>query len=147
MARDYAAEYAARTERARAGGYSSYSHQRRSQSLARHGAAPSSVGVRHHQRRRVHDAVAVDYEDLEDWESAAFGSSRVDRARYSPSRRELQVAWTNAPGGHPYPPYVYDAVDPAVWSSFAAAGSPGSFVNNVLNGYPYRPAPEVASDF
>jgi hypothetical protein len=84
---------------------------------------------------------------VEDWESAVFDSSRVDRARYSNSRRELQVFWTNAPPGQPYPPYIYDAVDPATWTGFRSAGSPGSFINHTLNNFPYRPAPDIIGQF
>ena len=141
MARDYGSEYARRNERARAAGYESYGHQRR------FGNAPQSVGTRVHQRRRVHEAVGVGTEQLDDWQLAHFGSSRVDRARYSASRRELQVHWTNSPSGVPYPPYIYDAVDQAVWSSFQASGSPGSFINHTLNSYPYRPAAEIRTEF
>lgn len=55
--------------------------------------------------------------------------------------------WTNAPSGVPYSPYVYDAVDPAVWQSFEGASSPGGFVNHTLNSYPYRPAPALRGVF
>lgn len=95
------------------------------------------------QRRRIHEAVATDPTAVDDWDYAIFSSSRCERARYSPSRRELQMYWTNAPDGSPYPPYVYDAVPPAVWQGLTGAGSPGRYVNTTLNTYPYRPAPEM----
>jgi hypothetical protein len=92
-------------------------------------------------RRRVHEAVTTFEDPLEDWEYHSFGSSRVNAARYSASRRQLLVDWANAPGGTPYPPYIYDAVPPAVWTGFRTAGSAGSYVNSTLNTFPYRPAP------
>ena len=151
MARDYAAEYARRKSRALGEGFSSFWQKRLAPNKGRHrygstarssdmGAGPdldpTSV------RRRVREAVATFPETAEDWEFAAFGSTRVNAARYSPSRQQLVVGWTNAPGGIPYPPYIYDAVPPAVWTGFRTAGSAGRFVNHTLNTFPYRPAPE-----
>ena len=93
-------------------------------------------------RRRIHEAVAVFPDEVDDWEGHHFGSSRVAAARYSEARRQLVVAWTNEPKGPPYPPYIYDGVPPAVWTEFREAGSAGQYVNYSLNTYPYRPAPE-----
>lgn len=148
MARNYAEEYRRRNQRAQEQGFTSYAQRRRIANLPRYGGAGfSQPGTRVRGRRRVHDAVGVGEDVYEDWELTAFASSRVDRARYSPSRRELQVMWVNAPGGVPYPPYIYDAVDQAVWSSFQTSGSPGRFVNNTLNQYPYRPEPGLRGLF
>jgi hypothetical protein len=95
-------------------------------------------------RRRVHEAVAVFDDPVEDWEYHQFGSSRVNAARYSQSRRQLIVDWANSPGGAPpYPAYVYDAVPPAVWTGFRTAGSAGNFVNTTLNTFPYRPTSQT----
>jgi hypothetical protein len=145
MARDYAAEYRRRQERAIAAGFTGYGQMRRQPKYGPVGA--TTPGARPHARRRIHDAVAVGQDIEEDWQEAAFGSSRVDRARYSPSRRELHVFWTNAPPGQPYPPYIYDAVDPATWDGFRSAGSAGRFINHTLNSFPYRPAPEIIGQF
>lgn len=93
-------------------------------------------------RRRVHEAVATFDDDTDDWDHHSFGSSRVSSARYSDSRQQLVVAWTNAPSGEPYPPYIYDGVPPSVWTAFRDAGSAGQYVNYALNTFPYRPAPE-----
>ena len=141
MARDYRKEYQARQARAREAGFGSY-HRRRYGATARSsdmGAAPDldTTSV----RRRVREAVATWTDNIDDWEYQAFGSSRCNAARYSPSRQQLVMDWTNAPGGTPYPPYIYDAVPPAVWTGLRTAGSAGQFVNHTLNTYPYRPAP------
>jgi hypothetical protein len=93
-------------------------------------------------RRRVHEAVATFDDPIEDWEYHQFGSSRVNAARYSVSRRQLIVDWANAPGGSPYPPYIYDGVPPAVWTGFQTSGSAGNYVNSTLNTFPYRPTSE-----
>jgi hypothetical protein len=143
--RDYAAEYARRAQRATEAGFSGYGAQRRASRYGITGAeTPGAAPLGGH---RIHDAVGYQDEVEEDWEDASFESSRVNRARYSPSRRELQVAWQNAPSGVPYPPYVYDGVDPATWTNFRLAGSPGRYVTNPLGSFPYRPAPDVMSDF
>jgi hypothetical protein len=85
-------------------------------------------------RRRIHEAVATFVDDIDDWEDEAFTSRRVAQARYSPSRRQLVVDWTNG-----RPSYVFDAIPPAVWTGFRTAGSAGQFVNHTLNTFPYRP--------
>jgi len=148
-ARNYAAEYARRSQRAVAQGYQGYGHYRRSAHGAKGKSSPGVVDIdRTSTRKRIHEQVAIydaDFED--DWQRASFGSSRVNAAMYSPSRQELRVEWVNGPGGVPYPPYVYDAVGFAVWEEFRSAGSPGRFVNSTLNSFPYRPAPEFASEF
>jgi hypothetical protein len=139
--RDYAAEYARRASKATEAGFQSYAAQRRANRYGVTGA--QSPGALPHGSRRIHDAVGYQEEVEEDWEESAFDSTRVDRARYSNSRRELQVFWTNAPSGLPYPPYIYDGVDPATWTNFRLAGSPGQYVSNTLDHFPYRPAPDV----
>jgi hypothetical protein len=143
--RDYAGEYARRAQRAMEAGYTGYGQQRRMQRYGPLGAA--TPGVRPSAAHRIQDAVGYQDEVEEDWEFASFASSRVDRARYSPSRRELQVAWTNAPSGVPYSPYIYDGVDPATWTNFRLAGSAGSYVNTNLNNFPYRSAPDTIGDY
>jgi hypothetical protein len=85
-------------------------------------------------RRRIHEAVVTFPEDIDDWEEDYFASSRVSSGRYSPSRRQLILEWTNG-----RQPYVYDAIPPAVWTGFRSAGSQGQFVNHTLNTFPYRP--------
>jgi hypothetical protein len=104
-------------------------------------------GARPHATRRILDAVGYGQDFTEDWEERAFSSSRVDRARYSEERRELQVFWTNAPPGVPYPPYVYAGVDPATWTNFTLSGSPGRYVNTNLNHFPYNKAPHLIGEF
>lgn len=85
-------------------------------------------------RRRIHEAVVTFPEDVDDWEEEFFASSRVSQARYSPSRRQLVVDWTNG-----RPTYVFDAIPPAAWTGLRSAGSAGQFVNHTLNTFPYRP--------
>ena len=144
MARDYSREFRSRNQRAQAAGFASYGHMRKA---ARYGLTGSSTpGVRPRSERRIHDAVGYEPDFAQDWQEHSFTSTRVDRARYSSSRRELQVFWTNAPPGVPYPPYVYDAVDPATWSNFILSGSAGRYVEQ-LNSFPYRPAPEIMGEF
>jgi hypothetical protein len=87
-------------------------------------------------RRRIHEAVATWDDDTDDWEDAEFSSSRVASARYSQSRQQLFVTWSNG-----YVPYIYDGIPPAVWTGFRTAGSAGRYVNHTLNTFPYRPAP------
>jgi len=142
--RDYAAEYSRRAQRAAAAGFQSYGQMRKANRYGTTGA--TTPGALPHGGHRIHDAVGYQEEVEEDWEDAAFASSRVNRARYSPSRRELQVAWQNAPDGVPYPPYIYDGVDPATWTNFRISGSPGRYVN-LLNNFPYRPAPDAMGTF
>lgn len=144
-ARNYAAEYAARAARAVSAGFRGYGEQRRASRFGP--AGESTPGARPRGPRRVHDAVGYQTEVEEDWEQSDFSSSRVSRARYSPSRFELQVFWTNAPPGIPYPPYIYDGVDPATWTNFRLSGSPGRYVSSTLDNFPYRPAPDVIGDF
>lgn len=140
--RDYSREYQARSARAVTSGFTGYGHQRRHGAKGR--SSPGATGDLDTTsvRRRVHEAVATFDDPIEDWEYHQFGSSRVNAARYSPSRRQLLVDWTNAPGGTPYPPYVYDAVPPAVWTGFRTSGSAGNYVNTTLNTFPYRPTTE-----
>ena len=87
-------------------------------------------------RRRVYEPAIVFEEDVtaDDWEEDSFSSSRVASGRYSPSRRELIVEWTNG-----RQPYRYTAVPPAVWTGFRGSGSQGQFVNHTLNTFPYGP--------
>lgn len=139
--RDYSREYQQRQTRARELGFSGY-HQRRYGPTARSsgmGAGPDldTTSV----RRRIHEAVAVSPEESEDWEHWSFDSTRVAAARYSPSRQQLVVLWTNDPSGTRYPSYIYDAIPQPVWTGFTSAGSAGQYVNYALNTYPYRPAP------
>jgi KTSC domain-containing protein len=144
MARNYAAEYQRRQERARGLGFTGYSHRRRygltarSSDMGMSGPDLDTTSV----RRRVREAVATFPEGADDWDTSFFDSTRVASARYSRSRQQLVVHWTNAPEGVPYAPYIYDAVPPAVWTGFRSAGSAGRFVNTTLNTFPYRPAPE-----
>jgi len=149
--RDYSKELQARNQRAAAAGFTSYSQMRRQGGKAaptRYGSfGAATPGARPHGARRIHDAVGYGEEEADDWEVSSFASSRVDRARYSNSRRELQVFWTNAPSGEPYPPYIYDAVDPATWTNFRLAGSPGRYVTTNLDNFPFRKAPDVIGDF
>lgn len=141
--RNYRAEYEARKRRAQAGGFSGYGAQRR---FRRYGETARSSDFGNMDldttsvRRRVHEAVATWDDDIDDWEYHTFASSRCNAARYSPSRRQLIMDWTNSPGGPPpYPAYIYDAVPPAVWTGLQTAGSAGRFVNHTLNTFPYRP--------
>lgn len=85
-------------------------------------------------RRRIHEAVLTFPDDVDDWEDEWFNSSRCASARYSPSRRQLVMEWTNGKQA-----YVYDAIPPAVWTGLRQAGSAGQYVNHTLNTFPYRP--------
>jgi len=63
-------------------------------------------------------------------------STRASRYRYDYAARELQVTWKNG-RGHVHT--VYPACDSETYRKFARAVSKGKYVNNVLNGLPYRP--------
>lgn len=45
------------------------------------------------------------------------------------------------------PDYVYGPVPFDVYKAFAGSSSKGKFINNVLNGYGYRPAPEEFAQY
>jgi hypothetical protein len=149
--RDYSKEFQSRNQRAVSAGFSSYSQMRRAggaKAPSRYGSfGASTPGARPHASRRIHDAVGYDEDFAQDWEVQGFSSTRVDRARYSAERRELQVFWTNAPSGEPYPPYIYDAVDPATWQNFVISGSPGRYVTTNLDNFPFRKAPDLIGEF
>jgi hypothetical protein len=159
MARDTRSVYQRRNERAIAQGFSGYgamrAHKRKYGETARSSPVGRQMGGdldTTSVRRRIHEAVATwdnrgggavngpDGEEIDDWEFHSFSSSRCNAARYSPSRQQLIMDWTNSPGGPPpYPAYIYDAVPPAVWTGLRTAGSAGRFVNHTLNTFPYRP--------
>jgi len=90
-------------------------------------------------KRRLHEAVRVTDDNLNDWEDEAFSSSRVASGRYSPSRRQLILSWVPDGRRSGQPDYVYDDVSPAVWTGLRTTGSQGQYVNHTLNNFPYRP--------
>lgn len=65
-----------------------------------------------------------------------FDSSRVNQAAYDPQSKQLFVNFVR-----PYPgrdEYVYEGVEQNEWRNFRRSGSPGKFVNRVLNGKNYH---------
>jgi hypothetical protein len=58
-------------------------------------------------------------------------SSRVNRARYDTGLQQVQVVFRDGT------PWVYDGVPEDVWLSFRSSSSPGRYINNVLDSYPY----------
>jgi hypothetical protein len=52
--------------------------------------------------------------------------------RYDYGLREIHVIFRDGT------PWTYQGVDESVWNMFASSDSPGQFINNVLNGYPYH---------
>lgn len=91
-------------------------------------------------------ARAIQAEDLEDiqWDPARAypqiqtHSSNPERPRtiaagYDPENAILRITFRNGVT------YEYLGVNPRVWSTFQRAPSPGMFIDQVLNQYPYRP--------
>lgn len=70
----------------------------------------------------------------------AMDSSRVARARYDSGRREVHVEFSNNGA-----PYVYEEVPPNIWRGFRRSQSPGRYIRNQLDQFPYYRAP-VAFD-
>lgn len=66
-----------------------------------------------------------------------FESSRVTQARYDSGLQQVQVEFKDGT------PWVYESVPPNVWRNFRRSPSAGRYINRVLNGYPYRPGPDV----
>ena len=58
---------------------------------------------------------------------------RTVAAGYDPKNSILRITFRNGVT------YEYLGVSPRVWSTFQRAPSPGQYINQVLNQYPYRP--------
>lgn len=61
---------------------------------------------------------------------------RTIAAGYDPNNAIIRVTFRNGSV------YEYLGVSPRIWSTFQRAPSPGQYINQVLNQYPYRPALE-----
>ncbi len=71
--------------------------------------------------------------DPREWVS--LDSSRVERARYDDGLSQVQVTFRKHGT-----PWVYEDVPSDVYDMFITSDSPGRFINDVLNRYPYRRA-------
>lgn len=65
-----------------------------------------------------------------------FSSTRLNAARYDSGMQQVHVIFRDGT------PWVYDQVPQNVWRNFRRTslrqgGSPGRFINRVLNNYPY----------
>lgn len=58
---------------------------------------------------------------------------RTIAAGYDPNNAIVRVTFRNGVT------YEYLGVSPRIWSTFQRAPSPGQYINQVLNQYPYRP--------
>jgi hypothetical protein len=77
-------------------------------------------------------------EDVDDWVWVAGRTSdaakpRTEGARYSPSRRVLEVRWTRPGLGGGATRYF--EVGPRVWQAYTRAPSRGGFIRSTLDGY------------
>ncbi len=63
-----------------------------------------------------------------------LGSSRVMSARYDPGNTQIHVYFRDGT------PWVYEDVPYQIYEAFITASSPGRFVGQVLDQYPYRRA-------
>lgn len=61
---------------------------------------------------------------------------RTIAAGYDPDNAIMRITFRNGVT------YEYLGVSPRVWSTFQRAPSPGQYINQVLNQYPYRPMEE-----
>jgi hypothetical protein len=59
-------------------------------------------------------------------------SSRVSEMRYDSGLREIHVIFKDGT------PWTYQGVDEGIFNRFRSAESPGRFINNVLNSFPYH---------
>lgn len=91
-------------------------------SLTQEIGARQTTGI---ARRRVQSDLRLPY-DMQ-----PMDSSRVMQAGY---RDDTQIIRVNFVDGTPW---EYYNVPPQVWYQFQKAPSPGRFINNVLNAYPY----------
>lgn len=60
-----------------------------------------------------------------------MSSSRVSQARYDDGLQQVQVVFKDGT------PWVYDGVPEDVWLAFSTSDSPGRYINQYLNGFPY----------
>jgi hypothetical protein len=134
VARDYAAEYAARNFRARQSGFQSYGSQRRGERVAEARVSRGRGSPRVHAGTYVHDeAYNEDVHDLTEWVETP-SSSRVSAFRYDHLNRAMQLTWRNNKNHG----YIYLGVDFEGYRSFSRAASKGKNVNTNLNMYEYR---------
>jgi hypothetical protein len=61
---------------------------------------------------------------------------RIDMMEYWRNARMVKVYW----GDHKTP-YVFFEIDISLWVRWRSSASPGKFINRVLRGKPYMPAP------
>lgn len=64
------------------------------------------------------------------------GNPRISMMEYWRNARMVKVYW-----GDGKRPYVYFEIDPPTWTRWRLSASPGRFINRILVGKPYMPAP------
>lgn len=151
MARDYQAEQRARDERARGKGYRSYGEERqakfhkqqieskREDPRYAHLPAPSAAPTSFAEDELGPPGLQGPFGPSPDpawdyyWPTRTINPPRPRtlQARYSGITRELQVIFRDGT------PWTYEQVPPGLWVRFKRVESPGRFINNVLNGFPY----------
>lgn len=158
--RNYAAEQAAREQKARELGFASYGQQRRVLSQSKALASHPGSAIRRflNQSPENEDFPRASAEEQrtagiqgptstspapEDWDyywptrTSNAMRPRTRQARYSRNLQRLEVIFDRPSPASPDGTWHYDAVPPQVWNNFKRHRSPGIYINSVLNDFPY----------
>jgi hypothetical protein len=155
MARNYAEEYRARSERAQGRGFTGYTHQererRRLQAIEQHplGHAlrpgfrrPGDIPVDHGLQGPFSPSPDTDpTTNIPDWDyywptrTINPPRPRTLQARYSARAQRIEVIFRAGSPASPDATWHYNDIPPQIWTAFKRNESPGRFINAVLNGW------------
>lgn len=142
MARNYAAEYAARVARSQRRGFSGYREERAERArldtlelhpnFLRPNDFPLTSTEPHGVQGPSTPATAPDYDYY--WPTRTINPPRPRtlQARYSRVFQRVEILFREGE------PYTYYGVPPEIWTHFKRVESPGRFINATLNDFEYR---------
>jgi hypothetical protein len=137
--RSYAAEYQARSARARGLGYGSYAQQRAQQGRQRARLVHPGRDFSTYADEPPRPEIPLEPTPAPDWDYGADPTHtsnpprpRTLRARYSRNLRQLEVVFRDGES------YAYFEVPTPIWFKFRDTESPGRYINQVLNDFDYQ---------